>query len=644
MGKKNVFLFCAYLSLVLLFFVVVLHLNFVVLPVIFLALGFLSYLWSGRKALLIFLFLLPLINSSPDIFFNGYPFNYMGVALFYLSGMMIASHLKKEKTEFIFPGFGFYLLLLLMIAMSVFFVFLRWSNVTISHLSFLRDTPVTPSGERVSFAAIFPIITMALFSLTPFLAAVIRHWRLEAKEIFFPLKAGFCLSFLLALVQKWLNPDFLAQSWWGLRMNQVNGGFSDFNAFGFFAGVMFLYQALQLTEKFFRRNGLAANKQTEHSNRAAGQPVFREWCFEILFFVIALTAIFVSGCRTAFLFVMLAVGYVIFSKKTNWRAKALVVLLIVGSLLAAGGTLKRRLQDSFAQTMKISRAEDRLQAINNLSSGRLYKLRDSWRMIGRFPVSGVGAGNFLFYLKYLHFIDTAFMDLPLNQYLLVSSEIGLPAGLCFMLFLAALLKRKKKGPRHYVMASIAFALLFNNFFWFPECLLLFWIFLAGEEYQDAPVKKLKPIVPWAVMAFYFLFQVLDFQPLHPVRLTNQYGVAYDYGFWPPEKNERGDFSWTRGAAGKYFTSADVREISIFCEAPHEWLQKEKMTVDLFWRGEFLQQVVFVANELKKIQLPLGQEGFLDIRVHPTFNIHTLHLGDDDRELGVQLLETGTVLK
>ena len=117
-----------------------------ILPVLFLALGLLSYFWNGRKALLLFLFLLPLINSTPDIFFNGYPFNYMGIALFYLSGMMIASRLKKEKAEFDFPGYGLYLLFLVLISISVFFVFLRWSNLTLSSLAFLRDTPVAPGG------------------------------------------------------------------------------------------------------------------------------------------------------------------------------------------------------------------------------------------------------------------------------------------------------------------------------------------------------------------------------------------------------------------------------------------------------------------------------------------------------------------
>jgi hypothetical protein len=639
-AKKNWFAFFAYLSLALLFIEVVLYLRFVILPVSFLALGFLSYFWNGRKGLALFLFLLPLVNSTPDIFFNGYPYNYMGIALFYLSGMMIASRIKKEKVEFDFAGQRFYLMFLLLIAISVFFVFLRWSNLTVSLRAFMRDTPVTPSSERVSFAAIFPIITLALFSLSPFLAAAIRYWRLKEHEIFIPLKAGFCLSFLLALAQKWLNPDFMAQSWWVLEMKQVNGGFSDFNAFGFFAGVMFFFQALQLTEKLSRRKAPAVEERSAGPASGAWRPGIQTWWFEVLFLMIALAAIFVSGCRTAFLFVLLAVCALIFSKKTSLRIKALVVLLILVSLLVAGGTLKKRLTNSLVQTAHISAADDLFMAVNLVSSGRLSKLNDGARMIGRFPVSGVGAGNFLFYLKYLRFNENVYLDLPLNEYLHIFCEIGWPGFLLFILFLAALLKRQKKGVMRSITMAIALALFFNNFFWFPECLLLFWVFLAAGDYLAAPDREVKPVLLWAVVAFFIAFQVLDFQALHPLQLTRQKGVAYDYGFWPLEANYRGRFSWTRGAAGKYVAAAAAREVAIFCEAPPGWLHEKKMTVDLFWRGRSWQRIVFAENGLKKILLPFAQEGFFEIRVRPTFNLKALDLGADGRELGVQILERG----
>jgi len=190
----------------------------------------------------------------------------------------------------------------------------------------------------------------------------------------------------------------------------------------------------------------------------------------------------------------------------------------------------------------------------------------------------------------------------------------------------------------FVILAIAMVLLFNNFFWFPECLLLFWIFLAGSDCRGIPDKGMKPALLWAVVAVFVAFHVLDFRALHPETLTRQKGVAYDYGFWTGEKNERGTFSWTGRAAGKYFTAAAARDFALFCEAPQSWLQKEKMAVVLFWRGKLFQRVVFIDNQLKKFKLPRGQEGFLEIRVHPTFNIKALNLGADARELGVQFME------
>jgi len=426
-------------------------------------------------------------------------------------------------------------------------------------------------------------------------------------------------------------------------MGQVNGGFSDFNAFGFFAGAMFLYQALRLTEKSARRHGPAGDKRTNGQAGAVRIPGVSLRSFEIVFLLVALAAIFISGCRTAFLFVLLAVCSLVFSKKTSLRVKLLVVLMLVVSLFVAGGTLKRRLQNSFVQTAHLSAADNLFEAANRVSSGRLSKLRDSLRMVGRFPFSGIGAGNFLFYLKFLRFNERAYMDLPLNQYLLFFTETGLPGGIVFILFLAALLKRLKKSMWRSIIAAIAVALFFNNFFWFPECLLLFWIFLAAGDFSDAPGREMKPALLGAVIAIFGLFQLLAFQPLHPLKWSQQFGIAYDYGFWPLEQNERGMFCWTRGAAGKYVTAGSARDIAIFCEAPPAWLQKRKMTADLFWRGELLQRAVFTENGLKKIRLPDVQDGFLEIRVHPTFNIKALKLGADGRELGVQFLESGKIL-
>ena len=159
-------------------------------------------------------------------------------------------------------------------------------------------------------------------------------------------------------------------------------------------------------------------------------------------------------------------------------------------------------------------------------------LRDSLRMIARFPLSGIGAGNFLFYLKYLRFGEKFYEDLPLNQYLLITSETGLVAGLLFFLFLVAQLKWQKPGVICFVLAAIAFALFFNNFFWFPECLLLFWIFLAGSDRRSVPERRWWSGMQWVLVIGFVAFNVADFPALHPKTLIREKNGAYEYGFWP----------------------------------------------------------------------------------------------------------------
>ncbi len=637
--------FGAGISLILLFYVVVIRLQFVALPVFFLALGFISYAWNGRKALILFLFLLPLVNSAPNLFFNGYPFNYMGIPLFYLSGILCASRLKKEEPECAFPGRGFYFLFQVLLGISVFFVFLRWSNLGLPALAFLGDTPVAPSGERVSFACIFPVITLALFSLSPFLAFLIRQRHLREREVFAPLQAGFCLSFLLALVQKWIDPGFMAQRWWRLKMNQLNGGFSDFNAFGFFAGALFLYQALKLLETLPRPK--KSDGTGEDRTRPAGGrlPLSETVGAGMLFLAVALAAIFISGCRTAFLFVLAAVIALVFSRKVGVAAKAAVVLLLAGSLFIAGGMLGKRLQLSVVRAARLSAAADLYQAVDKISNGRLEMLRDGTRMLRRFPVSGVGAGNFLFYLKYLRFKDDAYLDLPLNQYLLFFSETGLAGGLAFIFFLAALFWRQRQGSVRSLLAVMAFALLFNNFFWFPEVLLLFWIFVARADWPAAPALKKTGIWPAAVILCFVALNIIDFQALHPRNWARETSTPYDYGFSYPEKENGRVFRWSGARAGVYIhLGADgrSRDLSLFCGAPLAHLPGQRQTVDIYWRGKLHDRLVFRENGIFLLTIADRDhgEGFLEFRVRPVFNLKRMGLGGESRDLGVQVSGEG----
>jgi len=437
----------------------------------------------------------------------------------------------------------------------------------------------------------------------------------------------------------------MAQSWWGRRISQFNGGFSDFNAFGFFAGALFLYQALALSGRWPRGGGRGKEAGPMAGNWMRRVLAGRSLPAELIFLAVTLAAVFISGCRTAFLFILAGVAGFLFSGKQGRLFKAVAVLALAAALLIAGGTLGKRLWRTAAQAVRLSSSADLFQAANRISNGRLDMLRDGGRMVGRFPLSGVGAGNFLFYLKYLRFGENAYLDLPLNQYLLFFCETGLPGGLAFLLFLAALLGRQKPGGTRFILAAMAAALLFNNFFWFPEALLLFWIFVAREEAAPAPPSG-KAWVWGGVVALAFIaMNVAVSKPLHPAIWAQETATPYDYGFSYPESEGGRSFRWTGEKAGRFIRLDRLKgggEFELTCGAPISRLPGGRQTVDVFWRGERLRRVVFAGNTVYRFRVgDAGQrQGFLEFRVHPVFNLKRMGLGAETRDLGVQVSGPG----
>jgi hypothetical protein len=422
----------------------------------------------------------------------------------------------------------------------------------------------------------------------------------------------------------------------------VNGGFSDFNAFGFFAGAMFLHQAAQLIERLPHKEESVAGGSAAPAGRSFPGGGL---ALDLMFLAVALVGIFISGCRTAFLFVLAALLRLLLSRRPGRRIKVTAVVLLAVSLLIAGGTLRKRLWRSMAQIADASSSAELVVAIEQVSNARLTMLRDSTRMLARFPASGVGAGNFLFYLKYQHFGEYTWLDLPLNQYLLVFSETGLAGGLAFILFLAALFWRQRAGSARFMLAVMALALLFNNFFWFPEVLLLFWIFVAQEDWTASPALKKSGIWFAVVLTGFVAMNIVDLRALHPVTWARERGTPYDYGFSYAELEKGCEFRWSGEKAGIYlhFGKNDPKaEYRLFCGAPLALLPGKRQTVEVYWRGRPYRQVVFRENGeyMLRIEDKDHAEGFLEFRVRPAFNLKRLGLGPERRDLGVQVFAPG----
>lgn len=630
-NPANIQVFFALLSLALAFFTIVIHLKFFLLPVFFLMLGFFSYRIHSDKSLYFFFFLLPLLGCTPLLFFNGYPPNYMGIPLFYLSGIFLASLSRKEKPEFDVHGLKWYLLFLTILWLSALFVFLRWSNITLSPLAIFVDTPVAPSGDRFSFASIFPVITLFIFSAVPLVLALIRQNRLSEQKIFKSILLGYSLSFITGLIQNFIDPGFLAQGWWLKRMGQVTAGFSDPNAFGFFSGILLLYVTVRLIPR-------------SHSDRFTSGRDGMKLPVLILAAGCILEGVFISGSRIALLCSVIAVIFILLNKVIRFRWKAAAVVLWVVLFMLSGGVVKKRVTSGFGRFFLDSDRIHFIDRLDRLSNLRITMLRYSIPMIKQVPISGVGTGNFLFSLKNLKYGESFVEDLPLNQYLLILDETGFVGLTAFVLFLFGLMRGKKSADFFLILATVLIFIFFQNAFWFPEIYLIFWILIAflREPAGKARVLPEKPGVLAAILiGFFILGNLFSLDSLHPKNWNHEKNVPYDYGFWYWEKEGDRNFRWSSGKAGFYRMlneQGNTGEIRLYCGAPLHRLRNHRQRVNIYWKGKLFKTVTFRKNREFGFSIAgrPGERGLVELRVVPTFNLRKLGVSDETRTLGVQV--------
>lgn len=619
------------------------HLEYWLIAVIFSGIGLISSLWNRSYSLLIFFFLLPFINATPGWVNPAYPFNYIAPSLFLLSGMILVpllkSIIKPENSILELPrNFNMYLWFLLFLLLSFIFVWLRWSNITFRNFAALGADTLVSTGEkasRVSFAAVFPVVSLFIYFISPYIYVLVRRSGVTIKDCFKWISFGFIVSVGLAVQQR-LNGSSLISDRLDKELPQFYGGFSDFNAFGFFSGVMMLWS----TREIKKRNPL-------------GYTIF----------LVALAGGILSGSRTMFFFMAAAI-FNLFRREEDretaasrtasgqnrkWIVISMVTLLLL-VVIFMGGTMLERLGEGFDEK------GGTFEKFDSISNGRLKMTLFSLEIMSRHFFNGVGIGNFSFYLDYKHSNEKGYLyDLSLNQYTLVFTENGVFACLFFLLFLFSLIRRSKQK---LLLGMILFSLLFNNFFWFPEAFLIFWILAAlyevdnresGEEKENGGflpagliqfIRKYQaPLLGIALMIF-LLFNLLQFNALHPVTWTQETGQNYDYGFWYRETGADGRaFHWTQARAGlmvHFDKKQTTRRFAVSCGAPLLQLPGKNQKVSLYWKGKPVREINFTHN--REVSFTLsgrpGERGFLEIDVKPMFNLEKMKLGAETRDLGV----------
>ena len=183
---------------------------------------------------------------------------------------------------------------------------------------------------------------------------------------------------------------------------------------------------------------------------------------EFFFLSLTLFGILISGSRSAFFFILAGLAVFLLNKNVRLRYRVLVIGAMILLLIVAGGTLTRRLGKMGKHANEILSGSDTLGALNNLTNGRIAMLRRWSTALGKYPLAGVGTGNFLFYYRFQNFGRIVYEDLPLNQYLHVAVETGFIGLLAFVFFLASLWWRQRRKADKIILAAILIILFVNT--------------------------------------------------------------------------------------------------------------------------------------------------------------------------------------
>ena len=604
-------------TLILIFSFSLLYVDFFVFLMLFVLLGILLRVFFKKQYLLIFSGLIPILPAFAGFNRSGFPNNYFVLPLVVLTGIVIADSITKR--EFLAIGkktvprqYIYYLIILLV---SFVFVILRWSNIFLSHMAFLQNTPVDISGERLSFAIVFPILELALFVLSVPYFAFCRENENKNKLVVAFL-SGQCLSVLFALGQYVFNKSFTTVE------NMATGFASDPTTFGMLCAI-----SLIMAWQFGKKKS-----------------------FTILFFFIFLIGIAISATRVAYVALLIIPfsGFRKIKKSAFWisgiLAFMILVFVFIGKIKTDQVISVHKIKQSITETKNLVKSpQERVTVMNSILSGRDIIWDFALAAIKRFPFTGIGPGNFIFWGRNIEGNDYLInITLTANSYLFIAVANGLIGAGLFVFFIMTILW-KKQWPVKIAILILLVMFIFNDSFWLAEVFLGLWLICSlGEEKQTQPAgKKEKTFVLSLVLSFIIL-SLFNNSALLPHRWLKIAGVKYDYGFWYDEKYPDGrPFRWTGAKAGVYiYLNRDGCSASydLICGAPLTRLPDKKQVVDIFWRGRFLNSAVFLENNKYPLQIEDHdhREGFLEFRVRSTFNLKRMGLGHETRDLGIQL--------
>lgn len=627
---------------------------------------------------LFFVFAFPLINSLPYFFgiFDHIPHapTALVLFLFYFLGWCIHLNFSPKKLSFDSPIFKPMAFFILLILISGFLNFMRFSNF----YPFVSDRVyelITNTNGVTAGGAIMSTLLHSLNYITGFVFLFIL-WntvksKTYAKKILSVLLISVAFSLLFGFYQILKDFSFGNTPFW-VRLGQINATFKGPNSFGaFLAGIVPVVLGLVLMAK-------------------------RAW--KALYFVFFLAVIYLFphiGARSAFLglavsllaFFILLIKIVSFPKIADGKvlktpAARIVGFIVLISVLIAGvlSFTQSRLYDRLRNNI------DDLATTGNwvrISPERYYLWKEAYGMIKNYPLTGVGVGAYIIELPNYYLMDKdedklaidSFrrIDSAENYFLHVGAELGI-IGLLLVLWIffhlfGPMIRNYRSllpGDRDnflFLGAAAGLISLFSNFFfhsfignfetkytfWLLAGIVLVWGKVQGKPEVKIPERRTVRILAVCVI---FLFAASHFwNCTHSLSLKNRtelFGLKQNFGFYGTEMIGKGQkFQWTREYAGLAL-EVDKPVLKIPLHASHPDIKTNPVKVKVYLIKEFfrkkrlLDEIVLDNNGWKTYEFSLpeevGEEVILLIRVSRIWNPQKLTGIPDPRNLGVAVGE------
>jgi len=622
------------------------------------------------RGIVLFVFLLPLINSLPYFFeiseHTPHSPTALVLFLFFLWGWLINRsyhHPEERRRTSLYKPIIFFAATVIL---SAIVTFLKFSNFFPFHSDRVYELLTNVSGVSAG-GALMSTLFSSLNYLTGFLLffIVLSSFRDEKlpERILCALLASMSLAVLFGLYQHFFDIRFGNTDFWVL-MEQINATFKDPNSFGLFLATLLpITIAVVLTEKGMKRY------------LALGSSVL----FLFVFPQVGMRSGFLALVLALILFAALVIRAsweqlkILFKKRSVWAgAGVLIIIMAAFGLWGLGGT---RLLDKLRN---YSQPILSMKDLARLSPERYFLWKEAIEMMKDYPVSGVGIGSYIVELPNYYTLaprdeipvldDYKRNDSAENYFLHVGAEMGL-VGIVFALWLFAAVAlrtiravRDKRPLRtRIVIFGIAAGLLayftnliFHSFIGSFEVNYLFWLGIAAlvgwteDDRSDKKNKRIRNMVFYSGVCLLTLFGIVGlWQSSHSLSLksrTELFGIEQAFGFYGQEETEDGrPFQWTGKTAGMTLAiEKPVMRIPLL--ASHPDLSKEPLRVEIFIVKDFfrekrrLEAITIRENFWKTYRFELdediGHQAMILFQVSRTWNPLKTSGIPDARHLGV----------